>query len=258
MKIALCLSGLAHNLDHYYPITKSGILDKFQCDTFVAIWENDYTGCWDSEHEKAIELYKPVLYHTEYQKLIGDPPRTELTDKFMSEYPRKDRWANFRKGYPEEKKFKTGWGRQNVLNLFYQIWKCNELKKIQECRMNKTYDVVIRARVDRGWEINHKLRQKKNTIFFHNLKDANCLSDWGAYGSSEDMDKYVVWPNIVKIAEQQEQWTITEETHKGAWYHWLDPHRTLRQHLENEDLEWELIDRPLFRGHGIAFNKPLP
>src|SRR3990172_8646401 len=171
MKIALCLSGLAHNLDHYYPITKSGILDKFQCDTFVAIWENDYTGCWQSEHEKAIEVYKPVLYHTEFQKLVGDPPRTELTDKFMDIYPRKDRWANFARGYPYEKKIKTYYGRQNCLNQAYMIWKCNGLKKTHERRTGQTYDVVIRARIDRGWEINHSpLRQRKNTIFLHNIK----------------------------------------------------------------------------------------
>jgi len=258
MRVALCLSGLSHNLDQYYNTTKVGILDKFQPDVFVACWENDYTTCWESEHKRAISVYNPILYYTEYQKLVGDPPRTELTDKFMDEYPRKTRWENFRKGYPEEKKFKTSWGRQNMLNLFYMIWKCNELKKVHERRIGQIYDIVIRARIDRGWEINHSpLRQKNNTIFLHNLKYD--LSDWFAYGSSEDMDKYSnIYPNIVNICLQMEQWDITEETHKQAWYKWLDPHKTLRQHLTNEGLDWHIFDRPEVRGHGIAFDRPLP
>ena len=252
-KIALCLSGLAHDLDYYFPITKSGTLDRLKPDIFIGVWENDYSGCWQSEHQKAIELFKPINYHTEFQKIIDHPiyPRTELCDKFMAVYPRKERWENFRKGYPDEKKIKTYWGRQNVLNLTYMIWQANRLKSEYETVRGFKYDVVIRARIDRGWEVNHSLKTKPGTIFLHSLKH-EALSNWFAYGSSKDMDTYsTLYPNLLNLAEQQEDYSVFPDTHVQAWYKWLDIHRTLQLHLENEKLEWEKIARPNLRGHGI-------
>lgn len=256
MKIALCLSGLSNDhVEHYYNVTKSGILDKFNPDTYLAVWSNDYSGCWQSTHERAAELYRPVSHYTEFQHVItrGPTPHTELTRDFMEAYPRKDRWLNFTKGYPFPKKIKTSYGRQNVLNMFYMIWKCNELKREYEQAKGFTYDVVIRARIDRGWEINSTLKQRKNTIFLHSIKDDNALSDWFSYGSSRDIDKYSnVFPNMLKLAEQQEDYSIHPHTHEGKWYHFLDPHRTLRLHLENKKLSWEILPREEIRGHGIS------
>ena len=245
MKVAYCLSGLAReNGGDNFTYTKEGILDKWDVDTFISVWNRDYTGCFPSGHEEIIELYNPKIYR------VDEP--LDLVTPFMNEYPRKDRWRNFDKTYPEVKKYRSSWGRTNVLNMYYQIYNCNQLVKMYEKANNFKYDVVIRARADGGWAINHELLRDPNTVYLHGLKDVTMYSDWFAYGSSEVMDKYSsVWLNIQQIARGMEDMNQTEQNDPTGWYYWLDPHKTLKAHLATfPGLKVQRMERADIRSQG--------
>lgn len=227
MKVAYCISGLARDNKEHFEYTKAGILDKWDVDVFVSVWDRDYTGVFESGHEELIDLYNPKAYRVD--------EHIDLVTPFMDKYPRKDRWRNFDKTYPEAKKYRSSWGRTNVLNMYYQIYNCNELRKEYERAHNFSYDVVIRARADGGWAINHELQRDPTTVYLHNLKDT-FPSDWFAYGSGRVMDAYSgTWLNIQKAALYMEDYNVHEATHVQAWYKWLDPHRTLKYQLEVEN-----------------------
>jgi hypothetical protein len=244
MRVAYCLSGLARDNEETFEYTKAGILDKWDVDVFASVWNEDYTGVFESQHEKLIELYQPKLFNIDVH--------IDLVKPFMDEYPRKDRWRNFDKTYPEAKKYRSSWGRTNVLNMYYQIFRCNMLRKRYEQEKGFKYDVVIRARADGGWAINHELLRDDNTVYLHNLKDTY-PSDWFAYGEGRVMDVYAdTWSNIQKAALYMEDYEVHEKTHVQAWYKWLDPHRCLKWQLETNhpELTVKVMERADIRSMG--------
>jgi hypothetical protein len=244
MRVAYCLSGLARDQKEHFQYTKEGILDKWDVDVFASVWTEDYTGVFESEHEKLVELYKPVSY------VFRNP--CDLVTPFMTEYPRQDRWRNFDRTYPEKKKYRSSWGRTNVLNMYFQIYNANLLRKAYEELKGFQYDVVIRARADGGWAINHELLTDPNTVYLHNLKDTY-PSDWFAYGSGKVMDAYsATWLNLHEAALFMEDNEVHEKTHEQAWYKWMDPHRCLKFQLEvkNPWITAKVMERAEIRSQG--------
>jgi hypothetical protein len=244
VKVAYCLSGLARDNEETFEYTKAGILDKWDVDVFASVWNEDYTGVFESQHDKLIELYQPKLFNIDVH--------IDLVTPFLEAHPRKERKENFRKTYPEAKKYRSSWGRTNVLNMYYQIYRCNELKNRYEQEHDFIYDVVIRARANGGWAINHEPLRDPFTIYLHNLKDTY-PSDHFAYGSSGAMDAYSeTWLHLNKAAMFMENYEVHEATHVQAWYKWMDPHRCLLYNLEvmHPELKTKVMERQDIRGQG--------
>jgi hypothetical protein len=78
---------------------------------------------------------------------------------------------------------------ENAVNMFYKIYKCNQLKKEYEDENNFKYDFVIRARCDVKYNEKLILKNDKNTLYVPFGNDYNGLNDQFSFGDSETMDK---------------------------------------------------------------------
>jgi hypothetical protein len=188
----------------------------------------------------------------------------------MQEYFDKSRRKCFSQEFDVKKGLRTSWGKTNVLNMYYLINECNELKN-NYCDMfeDLNYDVVIRARIDRAWELNHDLKTGADTIYFHNLKDD--LSDWFAYGPPDLMDiyssVYQLLPSLAgymelnartskcyncgkKVASERQLHGEDSRLYRG----WLNPHNCLSTVLDfaEKPIKKVILSREEVRGHMIG------
>ena len=256
MRVALCLSGLCHHFDEAYPLLKETIIDRYNPDIFCHFWQKDYTGVFESDAEEAVKKLDPYMYQLE--------PQHDLVDKFFSRYFNPNRKDCFTKEFHTKKsEVVTAWGRSNVLNMYYSIYKCNVLQNKSPHR----YDIVIRARIDRSWELNHKLKTDSDKLWLHNLKGD--LSDWFAYGPSHLMDIYSsVWLKLPSIAGWMDLSARTttcnsckqkvpneeETTSKDSrlYRNWLNPHNCLATVLNYAGVNYEELSREEVRGHMVG------
>lgn len=230
MKVALCLSGLCHSFDEAYPSLKETIIDRYNPDIYCAFWKEDYTGIFESDATKAIMTLNPAGAEVYDQ--------VNLVDEFMSQYFNPERREHFDEHWHKKtSEVITSWGRRNVLNMFFMIWNCNNLTKLGD---PTPYDIVIRARPDRKWELNHELKTG-NKIYFHHLKGN--LSDWFAYGPPDLMDIYSdTWLKLPAVAGYRER----EDRD------WLNPHKCLDTVLSFAGVEKQILERPAIRGHMVG------
>jgi hypothetical protein len=267
MRVALCLSGLCRNWDEAYPPLKETILDRYDPDIFVSVWDKDYTETFESTHLAALddlERHKLISWEdrrsSEYKFLISD---------FMEQYFDRSRQKCFTSEFDIKKGLRTSHGKINVLNMYYLIERCNYLRNIFQVEAHKNYDVVIRARIDRAWELNHDLKTDPDTIYFHNLKDD--LSDWFAYGPPDLMDiyssVYQLLPSLAgymelsartskcyncgkKVASERQLHGEDSRLYRG----WLNPHNCLSTVLDfaEKPIKKVILSREEVRGHMIG------
>jgi hypothetical protein len=165
MKISLLLSGGLRNFEDTYSSFKYYLLDKFDIDVFFYGVENKFGKTKNEiDFKKKFRPVSCVINEKNYYDKI-DCKNEYIRSSFYS---------------------------------FYNVYKCNQLKKIWEIENNIKYDLVIRCRLDVFWfrsiteeEIDmatsHILTPKE-----WNFKSVNqfALSDIFAIGNSEQMDIY--------------------------------------------------------------------
>lgn len=102
------------------------------------------------------------------------------------------------------------YNQSNAFYAFYNVYKCNELKKEYEIKNNFKYDLVIRSRTDYFWfrTINNDEFElaKTNVLIPEDwaFKTVNSYakSDVFAFGNSELMDKYSsIFNNLKEYVE---------------------------------------------------------
>lgn len=164
MRVALCLSGGLRNFkDTFYSFDEM-LLKKYSVDTFFYGVENKEGA--EQNTTDLVDLFRPKKY------VIND--------------------KDFYKGIPCYYSIPTSY------YSFYNVLKCNELKKAFERENNFIYDIVIRSRTDYFWfrpitaeELDlasHSILTPKEWSF----KGVNsfALSDIFAFSTSTLMDKY--------------------------------------------------------------------
>lgn len=165
LKIALCLSGGLRNYkDTFYSI-KHFLLDKHNIDVFFYGLENKEGK--DKNIQDFTEMYNP-------KKIVVND--LEFYKKMPCRY-------------------KT---QPNSYYAFYNVMKCNELKKEYELENNMKYDIVIRCRLDTFWFRSisqNEFELAKTKILTPREWSFNHVNSWArsdifAIGSSDLMDQY--------------------------------------------------------------------
>ncbi len=125
MKAAICLSGMPRNIENSYKWLDESVLsvlreNNVNYDFFVSFWDSKNTSL---KYNRISSLFNPKRFAIEAwneEKII------EL-------------------GFKQLKKYDNG---PNALGMFYQIYKCNELRKEYEKEQNIKYDVAFRLRTE--------------------------------------------------------------------------------------------------------------
>lgn len=162
MNIAVCVSGQLRNFKETFPYFKENIINHLNPDVFIY---------GDGLSDELIELYEPKGFG--YQK--------DLIDYDYS-------------GHIVE----GGVRPTGIINMYYKIKMCNELKKNYELQNQFKYDLVIRARFDEFFirKFNQEeLQIPSKTILMPWGWDFKSVSPYSeadilALGYSEDMDVY--------------------------------------------------------------------
>ncbi len=165
MKIALLLTGGLRNFEDTYSSFKHYLLDVYDIDVFFYGLSNKFG--IEQNTVSFVEKFKPKKY------IIND---NSYYEKF-----------EVNKSYIKSSFFS-----------FYNVLKCNELRKEYEKENDFEYDLIIRSRLDYFWfrridEI--ELEEAKNFILTPvdwSFKSVNtfALSDIFAIGNRENMDIY--------------------------------------------------------------------
>jgi len=160
--------------------------------------------------QEFIEAYRPKLINMEYFDLMP------LTHQIRSVLPQNTKTAL---GYdsPHTKK-------ENVMFMWYKIWKCNQLRKFYEQINRIRYDIVIRLRFDVTFDDFPVIDPVRKTIYVPQGGDyEGGLCDQVALADSVSMDMYCeLWNEVYRYNTA------------GIGIH---PESMLRKHLEVNRLD---------------------
>ena len=200
MRIAMCFSGALRQFKTGYEYIKDYIKDY---DVFFHTWDNkiNYFKFQGDEgiKKEAIDLYKPIDYLIE--EYSNDKALSLLKDSQVDKYLEtlSFNWKNV-KG----KCFTSGGDmRNNVIAMFYGMYKVNELKKEYELKNKFKYDIVIRNRFDNiifdpiNKELLTDIKNNPNSIYIpmgydpDDKDELKAVNDQFAMGGSDAMDTHM-------------------------------------------------------------------
>ena len=167
------------------------------CDVFISTWKSDETEAVvrtvgpqelvEHDFEAFQKDHASLCTHCSYKERRYDPRRANGTKDLLPS-----------------------------LAMFFNIWKCNELKRQYEQQQGFTYDVVIRLRTELKFS-----RLPQQTLFRNILDGSKCIYlprgfEWGgitdlfAFGSSPSMDIYSsVWTHFTPTVTGSQNEVIT-------------------------------------------------
>ncbi len=126
LKVALCISGHFREYRKTFQSIKTTIIDIFHPDIFISTW--DEPGYWTSNNDKGVDNYGRSL-DIEDVKEIFNPTNIEVEDLNVF----KNLFEDISDMIVSKQENKLRWGRkQNLVGMYYKIWKCNNLKKKYE------------------------------------------------------------------------------------------------------------------------------
>jgi len=228
MKIAICFSGLLRDLDEidYW----NSIIKKHKMDVYGSFWEVD------RESKLTFEKLNPInVEYENYNAFKESTIETFNKELFVPLWPEKNLGLDI--------KALDYILKNNVLSMWYKIWRANLMSKSQK------YDIVIRTRNDIFF---NELEIEKNEYLnipwgYCSVKSwNNCggRNDMFAYGSPENMDYY---SSLFLY--------LTRYLKDGEYY--FPAENLLSTHLNQRDLMIRLLPIHLFlsRDKQNSFNK---
>lgn len=194
MKTAICFSGYLRTYKLTFPTIKTNLLDKLKPDVFIHTW--------DRVDFNSFPIFSQELNKIFYPKLL------------LIERMNRSRGSEYRKYLVDNR------SAENVSNMFYSIYRADELRQQYENKNKFKYDLVIRCRFD--------------LKFLENLPEIDLLSlnlpkdgkfsgenDQFAIGNSDIMTKYSsLYLNLNNIVNQID----------------FRPESLLKQHLKNNNI----------------------
>ncbi len=201
MRVALCLSGFARQLDKTAPSLKAAIIEPWNADVFVQTWDEvvqfDGKKSGGANTSQIQDLLQPkslrVLKIDEYNERF----EREKADMFLLPGP------TFPvTGCPDPVLFRL----KNTLSMHFMINGADNLRRDAEERDGFKYDMVIRARMDEVFfnPLYPPFAEKPEpkTIYTPDHSQWSAMCDQFACGDSESMSTYSdLYPNF------QEVWT---------------------------------------------------
>jgi hypothetical protein len=212
MRYAICLSG---QLRDWRGTFETFIRQMPHCDVFISTWNTDDT-------ETAVrEIGPQEIVENDFDTFKKDNVSLR-TNCFYKERQFDPRRPNGKKDLLPS------------LAMFFNIWKCNELKKRHEQQEGFTYDVVIRLRSELNFlslpnqDLFQKIIEGSNCIYVPKGYEWGGITDLFAFGSSQSMDTYSsVWTRFTPSAIDHQYDVITNNE------------ELLIYHLESEGLPFK-------------------
>lgn len=195
MRVALCLSGGCFGLRESYEGFKKFWIEPFETDVFIHTYDHLTTRRWEIpcdpvDFSDMASFYKPVkmvVQNWKKMKPIFDIHKYDGKKHSSTHIP-------------------------STLSMFYNIFKCNQLKSEYEQMMGFKYDLVIRSRFDLVFSAvnNTPYLDRDESKVYIPWRDGSGnfsgdktpflyggLVDQFAIGTSSVMDKYSdVYPNV--------------------------------------------------------------
>lgn len=197
MRVALCLSGQARNIESKVNDIINNIITLFNCDVFIHTWydptnTNINKLCPGYENHNLShnipsiikDILKPKSYIIECQPNFKNSRIPILTDENI------DRCFDYAKRY-DNKSF-TQNRNLAMYGMFMSLHKSIELKYLYELENDFQYDVVIKTRMDNCPIDRLPIETiEPNTIYYYDIgQPLDMISDWMAMGDSLAMNKY--------------------------------------------------------------------
>ncbi len=250
MKTAVCISGKMDAIWNADNIIKH-VIEPYRADVFIDTWipydsTTIKTGWSDEDYVAAgVPLSEKP---TPERSLIH-----EYADKFRPKMMVLDNFDDVpinhqvRSLLPSNKKTSAGsishgTKAENVLFMWYKLWKCNRLRRLYEEGNRIRYDCIIRLRFDNSFTSFPIIEPKYKTIYIPEGGDYDGgINDQLAIADSQTMDLYCEMHN-----------EIYRYSYAGIGIH---PESMLRKHLEINRLKVERFECGLhLRGSPISTN----
>ena len=172
MKIALCLSGQIRSYQKSYEYYLKNLIENNDVDVFIHTWNID------------TDIYTELNTFNQLKETFK-PKSFSLSKQFPE-----DQFKNYT--VIDER-----WPAKNTFQMWYSVFKANELKREHELTNGFKYDMVVRTRFDFALNTKIDLNIEKNKLYVPNdlIKgtiDPNQMAanDQFAYGDSDVMDLY--------------------------------------------------------------------
>ena len=237
MRTAVCLSGRLTSIENYENL-RQNVLAPYNADVFIDTWipfgKNSMKvgllhNTPDEELAKVsilpeeqpadinayVEHYKPLMINMEF--FDASP----ITHQVRSLLPPSAKTAAGNESH--------GTKKENVMFMWYKIWKANQMRKLYEQNNRIRYDCIIRARFESTFTSFPKIEPKFKTVYIPNGGDyEGGINDQFALADSQTMDLYCEMYN-----------EIYRYTVAGIGLH---PESMLRKHLQVNRLTVERFE----------------
>lgn len=248
MKTAVCISGKMDSIWNADNLIKF-VIAPYAADVFIDTWipyENNTIKTGYTEAE-LVQVGIPV------DAIPKAPPAIiqDFADKFRPKMMVLDSFDDvplthqIRTLLPKNKKTNSGvvsegTRAENVMFMWYKLWKCNQLRKLYEQANRVRYDCIIRLRFDNSFTGFPIIEPKYKTIYIPEGGDyENGINDQLAIADSQTMDLYCDMYN-----------EIYRYSYAGIGIH---PESMLRKHLEINRIKIERFECGLhLRGRMVS------
>lgn len=249
MKTAVCLSGKMDSIWNADNLFKF-VIDPYAADVFIDTWIPFQNNSIKAGYTEAdfVAMGLPV---SELKK-IPPPNMQEFADVYQPKMMILDNFDSIplnhqiRTLLPKNKKTATGIQSEgtkveNVMFMWYKVWKCNQLRKLYEQVNRVRYDRIIRLRFDSSFTEFPIIEPRYKTVYIPIGGDYDGgINDQLVIADSQTMDLYCDLYN-----------EIYRYSYAGIGIH---PESMLRKHLEINRIAVERFECGLhLRGNKVAF-----
>lgn len=248
MKTAVCISGKMDSIWNADNLIKF-VIAPYAADVFIDTWipfQNNSIKTGYTEVD-FVNLGLPVSDLPKMQP----PVIQDFADKFRPKMMVMDNFDDIplnhqiRTLLPKSKKtsngvISEGTKTENVMFMWYKLWKCNQLRKLYEQANRVRYDRIIRLRFDSSFTEFPIIEPRYKTVYIPNGGDyEGGINDQLAIADSQTMDLYCDMYN-----------EIYRYSYAGIGIH---PESMLRKHLDINRIKIERFECGLhLRGNRVS------
>jgi hypothetical protein len=171
MKTAVCLSGKLDAIESHRNLLEQ-VIEPYKADVFIDSWipfgNNSIQSCWTEEDYKNAGFEYPPKPQNIQEYAEAFQPKMMVLDNFDT-IPLNHQ---IRSVLPKSKMTAIGvesldTKTENVLFMWYKIWKANQLRKLYEQANRIRYDCIIRLRFDSTFKDNEfpVIDPKRKTVY---------------------------------------------------------------------------------------------
>ena len=192
MKVALCISGHARNIEKNIDAINQFVISKFeQVDIFCHLWDTKGWRIEGNDIHVGENSFKGFDYYSEKCDINRIVELLNPKQIVVEKYTNVENYV-CKKSVPNKTRLRVPFDRpENTVSLSYKIYKCNELKKEYENLNDFKYDMVIRFRPD-TLILDEIFNQEYNLNYLYTPYECSydIASDIFAFSNSENMDVY--------------------------------------------------------------------